>query len=139
MRRNKYRPKREDLEGGNRGKSCVCPPLEIDWAQLVRIRKLSVINYSAICDGNAKSNFDALFGFYLLESVGAFPPFGQSDPPVEIIFQLARFILYFLKNCCAGVTHMDYVDRKIAKNDKEKTLNYWSNVKGEILNKKHVI
>jgi hypothetical protein len=62
----------------------------------VRIRKLSVINYSAICDGNAKSNFDALFGFYyLFECVGEFPPFGQSDPAVEIIFQLARFILYF--------------------------------------------
>jgi hypothetical protein len=34
---------------------------------------------------------------------------------------------------------VDYVDRKIAKNVKEKNLNYWSNVKGEILNKKHDI
>jgi hypothetical protein len=35
-----------------------------------------------------KSNFDALFGFYLFKSLGALPIFRQSDPSVEINCQL---------------------------------------------------
>lgn len=115
MRRNKYRPTRErgfDVRG-NRGKSLL--PLEIDWAQLVRIRKLSVINYSAICD--AKSNFDALFGFYLSKVYicACFPLLDNLILPGWNHFAAAWDLFWWnVKNDCTGLSAPTTFVRKLS-------------------------